>query len=321
MKIVNNELNTLETFSASSADTHSWPEPSSSLVRIDVAGLTHVGKVRESNEDNYLIARAGRWLETVDTSLSNKPPRQFDEVGYAMVVADGVGGASAGEIASSSALATLVNLVLQTPDWILRADEHTAAEIMKRMHDRFLEINRVLIAQARKTPRLSGMGTTLTAAWSLGQRLFLGHVGDSRAYLHRRGEMHRLTKDQTMVQTLIDAGVLKSHDMVARQFRNVLMQAIGMEGQKLEPEVQTAELFDGDELLLCTDGLTDMVDDQTISSILSEKETSTEACHALVDRALEKGGRDNVTVVVARYNLPPPSESSQPPETEGLLPQ
>jgi PPM family protein phosphatase len=321
MKIINNELNTLEIVAASSDVNPSWPEAFSSLVRLDVAGQTHVGKVRESNEDNFLIARAGRSLQTLMTSLQNKPPQQFDEVGYAMVVADGVGGASAGEIASSSALATLVNLVLQTPDWILRADEHTASEIMKRLQDRFLEVNRVIIAQARKSPRLSGMGTTLTVAWSIGQTLFIGHVGDSRAYLLRRGELHRLTKDQTMVQTLIDAGVLKPGDQVARQFRNVLMQAIGMEGQKLEPEVQTAQLFDGDELLLCSDGLTDMVDDQTIANILGEKETATEACRALVDRALENGGKDNVTVVVARYQLPhQPVEGTQPAGSGRLLP-
>jgi PPM family protein phosphatase len=320
MKIINNELNTLEIVAASSDVSSSWPEAFSSLVRLDVAGQTHVGKVRESNEDNFLVARAGRSLQTLMTSLQNNPPEQFDEVGYAMVVADGVGGASAGEIASSSALGTLVNLVLQTHDWILRADEHTASEIMKRLQDRFLEVNRVIIAQARKSPRLSGMGTTLTVAWSIGQSLFIGHVGDSRAYLLRRGELHRLTKDQTMVQTLIDAGVLKPRDQVARQFRNVLIQAIGMEGQKLEPEVHTAQLFDGDELLLCSDGLTDMVDDQTIAHILGEKETANEACQALVDRALENGGKDNVTVVVARYQLPHQPDESTQPEASGVLP-
>ncbi len=319
MKAIN-ELNTLEISPASSDIGPSWPEPFSSLVRVDVAGLTDAGRVRESNEDNYLIARAGRSLQTLSTSLTNNPPHQFDEVGYAIVVADGVGGAKAGEVASSSALATLVNLVLQTPDWILRADEHTAAEIMKRMHDRFLEVNRVLIAQARRSPRLSGMGTTLTAAWTIGHRLFLGHVGDSRAYLVRRGELHRLTKDQTMVQTLIDAGVLKPNDTVARQFRNVLMQAIGMEGNDLQPEVHAAELLDGDSLLLCTDGLTDMVDDQTISGVLRGVETSAAACRSLVDLALENGGRDNVTVVVARYQLPQPAEGSQTAGTGDLLP-
>ena len=200
MKVIN-EPDTGDFSTPTASKPLSWPAPLSSLIQVEVSGLTHPGKVRTSNEDNFLVVSAGRALQTLMTSLADDPPHRYDEIGYAMVVADGVGGAAAGEVASSSALRTLVQLVLETPDWILRVDETTAAEIMKRLHDRFLEVNRVIISQARKNPRLWGMGTTLTAAWSLGDRLFLGHVGDSRAYLLRAGTLHRLTKDQTMIQT------------------------------------------------------------------------------------------------------------------------
>jgi len=311
MKVINH-VNTAETLPPATATQPSWPEPTSSLVRVDVSGLTHPGKVRESNEDNFLIARACRSLQPLLTSLKDPPPARFDEVGYAMVVADGVGGAAAGEVASSSALVNLVNLVLQTPDWILRVDENTAAAIAKRLEDRFLEVNRMLIAHARKAPQLWGMGTTLTAAWTIGETLFVGHIGDSRAYLLRGGKLHRLTKDQTMVQMLIDAGVLKPNEGVARQFRNVLMQAMGMEKTDLEPQIQVLTLADGDELLLCTDGLSDLVEEELVAQVLTEQKSAAAACQTLVDHALERGGKDNITVVVARYQLPGLYEGAGP---------
>ncbi len=309
---VSNDINTAETLPPLATTEPSWPEPFSSLVRVDVSGLTHPGKVRETNEDNFLIARACRSLQTLMTSLKNQPPERFDEVGYAMVVADGVGGAAAGEVASSSALVNLVNLVLQTPDWILRVDENSADAITKRFAERFREVNRLLIAQARNAPQLWGMGTTLTAAWTLGESLFVGHIGDSRAYLLRAGKLHRLTKDQTMMQMLIDAGVLKPNEAVARQFRNVLMQAMGMEKTDLEPQVQVCTLADGDQLLLCTDGLSDLVEDELVAQILRDQGSASAACQALVEHALERGGKDNITVVVARYQLPSQLERAGP---------
>src|SRR5262245_14387004 len=184
-------------------------EPLSSLVKLDVAAQTHTGKVRESNEDNYLVARGSRSLEVLLSTIQAQVPPRSDEIGYAMIVADGMGGAAAGEIASSTAMVSLVNLVLNTPDWILQTEPPMAEEIMARMQQRFLEVNAAVSDRARETPELAGMGTTLTVAWSIGHDLFVGHVGDSRAYLYRAEKLYRLTKDQTLAQSMIDGGMIK----------------------------------------------------------------------------------------------------------------
>jgi protein phosphatase len=281
------------------------PPPFSSLVKADLAGLSHQGKIRLNNEDHYLVVRFGRSLQTLMTNLpEGLAPLQADEVGYAMIVADGMGGMAAGEVASRLAVSALVNLALNTPDWILRIGQQEAEEVVRRMVDRFRRVNAELIEQAEQSPALSGMGTTMSLAVSIGVDLFIFHVGDSRAYLLRRGRLHKLTRDHTVAQRLIDDGLISPQDEGARQLRHFLTQALGAKGDVIDPEVHKMLLVGGDQLLLCTDGLTEMVDEETIASILQEKGSAGEACRALIDLALEQGGEDNVTVVVARYDIP-----------------
>lgn len=298
------DTDTLEIAPATSTPDTSPPPPFSSLVELDVAAQTDKGKVRESNEDNFLVARGGRSMEVMLSSVPEQLPLSSDEIAYAMVVADGMGGAAAGEVASSTALSALLSLVLNTPDWILRINEPMAMEIMARIHDRFLEVNTIVSERAKSTPGLAGMGTTLTVVWSIGNDLFVGHVGDSRAYLFRDGKLNRLTKDQTLAQELIDGGMIQPEDAVVRQYKHVLTQAIGTHVGSLHPEVHRTRLQDDDRVLLCSDGLNEMVDDLTISALLKKHESSADACQALVGLALENGGTDNITVLVGRYRLP-----------------
>jgi protein phosphatase len=148
------------------------------------------------------------------------------------------------------------------------------------------------------------MGTTMTLTCSLGSSLIIGHIGDSRAYLFRGGELHQLTRDHTLVQALVDAGRLTAEEAAKHPFRHVLTRSLGTGEIRVASEFQQAWLADGDQLLLCTDGLTDMVDNATIGSILRGAATSDEACHTLVATALANGGKDNVTVALARYRFP-----------------
>jgi protein phosphatase len=281
------------------------PYPFSSLVRVDLAALSHPGRVRPNNEDRYLTVRAGRFLQALSTNLEKgSVPDEFGELVHAMAVADGMGGAASGEVASRLAITFLVNLVLNTPDWILQLGEPQVTEVLDRAARRFRDINAALIEEARLDPRLAGMGTTLTVAWSLGADLFLAHVGDSRVYLFRQGELHRLTRDQTLAQALADIGAISPREIATHKLRHVLTQAMGMETGD-NPQVQQVRLADGDRLLLCTDGLTDMVEDATIAAELHRHAGSAEACQALLDLALQRGGKDNVTLVVAAYHIPP----------------
>ena len=275
------------------------------FVKVDLGAQSHQGHVRDSNEDHYLAVRFTRSLETVLTNLSEGVlPKRFDDTAYGMLVADGMGGMAAGEIASRTALLRLLELVAQTPDWIMRMNQlENAATVMRRMTLRYRQIDDELREQGETNPSLHGMGTTLTVAATLGADLFLSHIGDSRAYLFRGDKLHQLTKDHTLAQALIDAGIAGADDTVTRAMKHVLTAALGSTGERTDPQVQRLHLTDGDQLLLCTDGLTEMVADNDIAAVLTNASSSKAACQALIDLALAGGGKDNITVVLARYRF------------------
>ena len=278
---------------------------SSSLVQIDVAALSHPGHVRSNNEDHFLVARLGRRLETMITSLPDvEAPKLAEEVNYVMIVADGMGGHAAGEVASRMALSAIVSLALDIPDWILKLNEEYAREIEHRTRERVREVGALLVKEAAQDPALSGMGTTLTAARSLGRDLQITHVGDSRAYLFRAGHLHRLTRDHTYAQLLVDLGRLASTDQADPRHRHILTNALGGSDRDVKVDIDLMKLEDGDRVLLCSDGLTEMVDDKTIAGLLADAPGSHQACDVLMQRALDNGGRDNITVIVAGYQLP-----------------
>jgi PPM family protein phosphatase len=272
------------------------------LMEIDVAATTHRGCVRLRNEDHYLVIRFRRSLENISTNLDcGSAQTNYDLTGYGLLVADGLGGRIGGEVASRTALTKLIELIIETPDWIMSFDEHDKVEaVLERMTERFFRIDQTLKQQADDDPSLSGMGTTLTAAATLGNDIIIGHIGDSRAYLYRGNELKQLTRDHTVAQELIDAG-LSGADPAARSMRHVLTAALGVLGTRSKPEVKRVQLRPHDQILLCTDGLTAMVDDTTIASALSTAESASAACEDLTSLALTAGGRDNVTVVVARF--------------------
>lgn len=295
------------------AEIPTLPEPApmaapgaSSLVTVDLAALSDPGRIRSNNEDHYFVGRFQRSMRTLSTNMPRGAmPDSSDETVYAMLVADGVGGSAAGEIASRTAIQALVDLVLETPDWIMRLDDRLAEEALQRMERRFQQVRDTLVARANADPNLHGMGTTMTVAGSLGPELLTAHVGDSRAYIFRRsGRLERLTRDQTMAQSLADSGAITQDEAETSPYRHVLTSALATRGAFVQVELKRWRLHDGDQVLLCSDGLTDMVPDETIARVLEESRTSAQGCRRLLDLALESGGRDNVTVVVSRYRIP-----------------
>jgi serine/threonine protein phosphatase PrpC len=279
--------------------------PMSARCRVDYGAATHQGLRRDSNEDRYTFARIGRSLQTLLTNLpEQRLPRQLEDVGYGMLVADGMGGAAAGEFAAELAILTLVNLALDTPDWLMSSQEEHAERVLQRMSERFRQIDDLLKERGKTESVLAGMATTMTLACSVGPRAVVVHVGDSRAYLLRSGTLHRLTKDHTLAQEFVDAGIFQRTDQVARHLQHALTRCLGGNEASGEPDVQQLLLADGDQLLLCTDGLSNMVSDADIARILGQTKTADDACAALVAAALDGGGKDNVTVVLARYRFP-----------------
>ncbi len=296
------------------AEMPALPEPASmpaagasALVTVDVAALSHPGKVRHNNEDHFMVARFDRAMHTLLTNLpEGEVPLRYKETVYGILLADGVGGAAAGEIASRTAIHALVDLVIETPDWIMRLDEPLAQEVLQRMERRFQRVREVLVERAKADPSLRGMATTMTVACSTGPELLTAHVGDSRAYVFHDGRLERLTRDQTIAQSLVDAGAIQPGEVAKHPMRHVLTSALATRGAFVQVELRRSRLQDGDQLLLCSDGLTDMVAEDEIARVLALPGAAAGPCRTLVDLALEAGGKDNVTVVLARYRIPDP---------------
>jgi protein phosphatase len=280
--------------------------PFSSLVQIDVSALSHVGLLRENNEDQFCVTKMSRALETMLSSLpAGDVPERAEEINYVMIVADGMGGHAAGELASRMAISALVGLALDLPYWFVKLDPETGArELERRARELVQQVGEVIFKRGRDDSSLRGMGSTLTAARSLGRDLLVVHVGDSRAYLYRAGSLYRLTKDHTYAQMLVDCGRLESCDIAASGVRHVLTNALGGSTEQVDVDVDLLCLEDGDRVLLCSDGLSDLVDDETISQTLAASDGSKDACARLVQLALDGGGRDNITVIVAAYRFP-----------------
>ena len=212
---------------------------------------------------------------------------------------------AAGEVASRVALCKLVELVVNTPDWIMRFNQNKdETEVMERITQRFRQVDDALRDEAAQDSSMAGMGTTLTVAISLGETLLIGHMGDSRAYLMRGGSLLQLTNDHTLAQALLDAGIANPDDAAREALRHVLTAALGATSKRADPQVLRFRLHHNDQVLLCTDGLTEMVAAETIASVLSEATSPEAACSSLIDLALSAGGVDNVTAVLAHYQFP-----------------
>jgi PPM family protein phosphatase len=285
---------------------HDTP-PSSASVRVTIGARTHLGAVRHINEDHYLVVRLSRGQETLATSLpaSDVPPT-FAESGYAMLVADGLGLDGSGSVASRVALSTIAHLALHYGRWNLRIDPVTAEQVMERAEWFYAQADTAVHTRASSSAVLKGMTTALTIAYSAGEDLFIAHVGHSRAYLFRRGALTRLTRDDTIEQHLADTNRPAAIERRAQDLRHILTDAVGAQGAKPLVAVERFRLLDGDCVMLCTNGLTDMVNESSIAEVLAHRREPRAQCAMLIDLANRSGGADNITVVLAEYQVPAP---------------
>lgn len=287
----------------------SEPAPEPWRVRVEVAAQTDRGKVRPNNEDHYIVGQVRRTMHLQATNLPREfLPPMLDEVGQVMAVADGMGGMASGEVASQLAIITGVELVRDSGRWALHLENPgEAAALIDRCRDYFRRVNRRVYEQASVDASMAGMGTTLTVAYSVGAELFIIHAGDSRAYLcPNEGPLQQITRDHTLAQDMALSGQIRQEDVKGHQFRSVLTNYIGSPHDGIEAEVHRLRLNDGDRVLLCSDGLTDMLGDHQIQQTLDQPTSSDIICKDLVEQALRAGGRDNITVIVAQYRFDPP---------------
>jgi serine/threonine protein phosphatase PrpC len=261
---------------------------------VDVFGLTHTGHVRAANEDHYLVATLHRTLQVERSSLPSDQLRSFSSGtrGYLFLVADGVGGLAGGDRASGAAVRTVARYVTSATHCFSDLGLGDEEVLLEELRKAVLDTHGVLLDQE------AGTATTLTMVFIAWPRAYLVHVGDSRCYRLRDGRLELLTTDQTLAQALVDSGVMSAADANKTPWKHVLSSALG--GQEATPATIMTDCHWDDVMLLCTDGLTKHVTDDEIAAALRTEQTSEETCNGLVALALERGGSDNVTVVIGR---------------------
>lgn len=265
-------------------------------IRMSVFGKTDVGQTREHNEDTFLVAN----LTTKDASL--QPDVRDHEVGpkgSLLIVADGMGGAAAGEVASKLGSETIYEHLAKS--WA-NDSENTPQQFAYRLKEAVEEANSRIQRYAKEHPEMRGMGTTTTAVGVLADQIYLTQVGDSRAYLVRDGEGIQLTKDQSLMQRLVDAGEITEEEAEKSDRRNIILQALGPD-PKVRVDLTSQQLRRGDALVLCSDGLSGQVSREEITERVADSNKNLpDICTELIDLANERGGPDNITVVIARFS-------------------
>lgn len=272
-----------------------------SPVSVQSFGVSDPGQVRTSNEDQFLIAELGRTLWVHLSSLPQPETQHGRNRGHIFLVADGMGGHQAGEVASALSVATIESFILNLLHRFSNLAQADEVGVLKDLQLALRQADTRIFEETAHHPEWAGMGTTLTMAFTSGWKLFVIHAGDSRCYLLRKGTLLQLTTDHTMTAEMIRRGLLKTGEPTPLRFRHVITSSLGGNKPGVEVNVQRIDLETGDRLLLCSDGLTDMLTDGRIAAILEAEREPQTACQRLIAEANEQGGQDNITVIVANF--------------------
>lgn len=269
-------------------------------LRLELFGRTDVGQIREHNEDNFLVANLTTQVRGLKDDMRSVT---LGGNGLVIGVCDGMGGAAAGEVASQLAVDVIYEQLLHGGAADARDD------LARRLVGAIEYAGAQIFQEARADRSRRGMGTTATIAAFMDRRLFIGQVGDSRAYLLRRGRLSLLTRDQSLVNQLIEAGQLTEEEAETFEHNNIILQALGT-AETVQVDLTYHDFCLGDVLMLCSDGLSGMIRNEEIAEVLMSAASPLEACRELTDRANAAGGHDNITVIVVQVTAgaPEPAE-------------
>lgn len=287
----------LDTYNLPQAHRHAPPG------KIDCFGVTDRGNVRDLNEDQFLVADLRKSLHVHHTSLAAAEPTYLTggTHGQLLMVADGLGGHSCGERASTLAVDCLAHFAVNAMHWCARLDECDDQQVFAEWEQALRQCDKKVHAEGERRPERRGMGTTLTMAYVAWPNAYVLHAGDSRCYLLRDGRLQQVTTDHTLAQRFVEAGMIDPDQAGQSRLSHVLWNAIGGSSDSVTAEAHKLELALGDVLLLCTDGLTKELADERIAEILDSDPPPADICRQLVDAANRAGGDDNCTVVVAKF--------------------
>jgi protein phosphatase len=270
-------------------------------VHFEFGAASHAGLRRPNNEDHYAIVRRTRSRKILLTNVDTSGIALRDDDTYVLVVADGIGGSASGELASELILRIGWELASAEPSWVMKFQAGIWSELREHVADFARRMQERLRVYAEEDPKLAGMGTTWTCAYLMGQDVLLAHAGDSRAYRFRERALLQLTRDHTYARVLRERGATPEE---TASFDHVLTNAFGTRDEEdVHVDVSHLSLQNGDRLLLCSDGLTKMVADPEIAETLAMPLAPQAACDRLIEQALEQGGKDNVTVIVADVQI------------------
>jgi serine/threonine protein phosphatase PrpC len=271
-------------------------------IRIDSCGATDRGKMASVNEDQFLIAALGKTVVVQQTSLAVDDQTRLlsSTQGKLLAVADGIGGYSGGKRASALTISSVIDYVLEMMPWFFRLDVRLEGDLREELSTALQRAATRVAYAAKSAPQDAHMGTTLTMAYLLWPRAYVVHVGDSRCYVKRRGQLKQLTTDHSIAQQLVAKGAMAATEAEESRWSHVLYKSIAADGAPVEPDVYKVDLHPEDILLLCTDGLTKQLSDADICGLLDGTE-SARMVRRLIEAANLRGGRDNVTAVAARF--------------------
>jgi PPM family protein phosphatase len=275
------------------------------MFTVKAFGITDRGQVRPANEDQFLIAELTKTMRVWQTSLPEPKAQTGEERGHLFLVADGMGGHKAGERAGALAVMAIEQFTLNSFKWFFEATDTDAQRVVTQFQNAVREADARIVKEAAGDPALSGMGTTVTMAYQLGAQLSVLHVGDSRAYVWRDGTLHQLTQDHTVAADMVREGRMSPGDPALNRFRHVITNVVGGNEAGVFVEAHSVELRADDRVLLCSDGLNEMVTNDAIAAALRDLTDPEAACRRLLDEANQAGGRDNITVVVVRFDASP----------------
>ncbi len=263
----------------------------------EFGGASHVGLRRAENQDHYLVVRRTRTQEVVLTNVDRDQLVLPPDSSYGMAVADGMGATGRGDLASKLAIRTAWELAGRTTSWLMRLGDLNTNELAERISGFTYLMQQAFDNEFSDNPGFAESGTTWTCAYFVSSFVVVANIGDSPCFLWRDGIMARVSIDHTVEQEFMAAGVPGE---VAGKFGHMLTRCFGSHTQNARPDVHHLRLQAGDQLLLCTDGLTDMVASERIAQCIDESKTAQAACDGLIELALAAGGKDNVTAVLAR---------------------
>lgn len=274
------------------------------MIDIDCFGLTHPGLRRSSNQDQFLISELRKTMDVKFSSLAEPlRPRLANSVesGWMLMVADGMGGHAAGDLASRLVVETATLAMQSLIPWFPHEGD-SAERTLADDAEHVLERCRSRLARSeRRHPERTGMGTTLTVVFMVWPRAFVMHVGDSRCYALEGNKLTQLTKDHTFAQQFIDEGAMSPEQARSSAWAHTLWNVISGQLEAPAPEFRRIDLRHYDALLLCSDGLTKHVTDDAIAATLASSDSAKSACERLLAAAIEGGGSDNITVAISRF--------------------